>query len=138
MLLKIKHLFTNKSENSLVQLFRYFFSGGTAFVVDYAVLLVCKEYLGLHYLLATALGFSVGIIITYLFSIFWVFSKRRFRVKRTEFLLFSLIGIIGLLLTVLFMWLFTGIAHFHYLISKIITVIIVFLWNFAAKKRILF
>jgi putative flippase GtrA len=127
-----------KNGKVFIQLFRYFFSGGIAFVVDYAILFICKEYFGFHYLLATVLGFSVGLLITYLMSIFWVFDKRRFNNRQTEFLIFAVIGAVGLVLTYLFMKFFTDFLSVHYLVSKIFTTIIVFVWNFTAKKLFLF
>ena len=51
---------------------------------------------------------------------------------------FALIGISGLGLTELLMWLLAGKAGLHYLVSKIVTTVIVFFWNFAAKKILLF
>ena len=51
---------------------------------------------------------------------------------------FALIGLIGLGLTELLMWLFAGRAGLHYLPSKLLTTALVFIWNFAAKKLLLF
>ena len=48
------------------------------------------------------------------------------------------VGIVGLGLTELLMWLLTGKAGIHYLVAKVITTVIVFVWNFSAKKLILF
>jgi hypothetical protein len=36
------------------------------------------------------------------------------------------------------MWFFTEYAHLHYLYSKMVSGLVVFLWNFAAKKWVLF
>jgi putative flippase GtrA len=55
-----------------------------------------------------------------------------------EFLIFAVIGLVGLGLNEGIIWSFTDLAHFHYLISKIISAIVIFSWNFFARKRILF
>lgn len=121
-----------------IQIFRYLFSGGIAFIVDFGLLYLLTDILNVHYLLSSIISFSAGLIITYLFSIFWIFNERRLNNRTYEFLVFCLIGAIGLLLTSLFMWAFTDILQIHYLFSKVITTIIVFVWNFVAKKIILF
>ena len=74
----------------------------------------------------------------YLLSIFWVFSESRYREKRIEFAIFAFIGVIGLGLTEGLMWLFTDLAGLHYLLSKLITAALVLLWNFIARKAVLF
>jgi putative flippase GtrA len=113
-------------------------SGGVAFVVDASLLYILTEWLGLHYLLSTLLSYSVGLLITYAFSILWVFDYRSVESRALEFSVFAVIGVMGLGLTSLCMWLFTSGLGFHYLWSKIITTIIVFVWNFIMKKFLLF
>lgn len=134
----INTLIKNPSGNLLVQLMRYFVSGGVAFVVDASLLYILTEWVGLHYLFSTVLSYSVGLVITYLFSILWVFDNRSVENKVLEFSVFAAIGVMGLGLTSLFMWIFTSKLGVYYLWSKIVTTVIVFVWNFIAKKLILF
>jgi putative flippase GtrA len=44
------------------------------------------------------------------------------------------VGLIGLGLNALIIYIFTELAHVYYLLSKIISTIIVFLWNFLARR----
>jgi len=127
-----------KANNAYIQLFRYLFAGGIAFLADVSILYFLTEYSHVHYLMSSLAGFSIGLTITYLMSIFWVFDEKSKDNKAVELTLFIIIGIIGMGLTSLFMWLFTTILLFHYLFSKILTTAIVFVWNFVAKKQILF
>ena len=122
-----------------IQLFRYLVSGGTAFLVDTALLALLTECFGRERLLLwTAIAFAAGLLVTYLFSIHWVFDNRSMDNRAAEITVFALIGITGLGLTELLMWLFADKAGLHYLIAKIVTTVLVFFWNFAAKKIILF
>ena len=134
----IDKLLKSPSGNLFVQLIRYFVSGGVAFVVDASLLYVLTEWLGLHYLFSTVLSYSVGLVITYMFSILWVFDSRSVDNRVLEFSVFASIGVMGLGLTSLFMWLFTSRCGLYYIISKAITTVIVFVWNFVAKKLLLF
>jgi len=127
-----------KNSCQFVQLFRYMIAGGTAFVLDFSLLWFCTEKAGINYLISTVIGYSVGLIVSYLMSILWVFDQRRIRNVALELGGFTLIGLIGVGLTSLLMWLQTDKLGLYYLFSKITTTAIVFFWNFAAKKTILF
>lgn len=122
-----------------IQLLRYLVSGGVAFLVDTGLLALLTETFGeKHLLLWTGISFGVGLLVTYLFSIKWVFDRRNVRRRTVEFAVFAAIGVSGLLLTELFMWLFARRLGLFYLLAKVITTVIVFFWNFAAKKLLLF
>jgi putative flippase GtrA len=136
--LTVDRLLKNQTNNTLIQLFRYSFVGGFAFIVDFSLLVILTEFCGIYYLISTAIALTIGLSINYYLSVIWVFDKRKLANRSIEFTLFAIIGIIGLGLNELFIWLFTEFAGFHYLISKIISTAIVYLWNFFARKFILF
>ena len=133
-----KSLLWGKTNNVFLQLFRYTFVGGFAFVIDFGLLYVLTDYVGLHYLLSACLAFLAGLIVNYIISNIWVFSTTSIKNKKIEFLIFAIIGIIGLGLTELLMWLFTSGLSIHYMGSKVITTAIVYFWNFFARKYIIF
>ncbi len=135
---KIKSLFMGEAKGTIVQLFRYGFVGGAAFVVDYGALYALTEFAGLHYLLSATISFILGLTVNYLLSISWVFNNGKLSNRLLEFLVFALIGVIGLGLNTLIMYVSTDLLSIHYMISKIISTILVFFWNFFARKIILF
>ena len=126
------------TDNGWIQLFRYTFVGGVAFLADFGLLAGLTELAGLNYLLSAALSFIVGLTVNYLLSVQWVFASRKLADRRAEFLLFALIGVVGLGLNELFLWLFTEFVGWYYLVSKIVATVIVFFWNFLARRIILF
>ncbi|HNS26245.1 MAG TPA: GtrA family protein, partial [Methanobacteriaceae archaeon] len=83
-------------------------------------------------------AFILGLIVNYILSISWVFNNRKLNSSTLEFGVFSLIGMVGLGLNEVFIWFFTAEVGFYYLISKIISAIIVLFWNFFARKYVLF
>ena len=131
-------LFTGKTNNNYLQLFRYTFVGGFAFVIDFVTLYLLTEYLNFHYLTSAIIAFIFGIITNYIFSVKWVFNKRPIEKKWLEFLLFTLIGITGLALNQLFLWVLTDIFLIYYLLSKLITSFVLYFWNFLIRKKLLF
>jgi putative flippase GtrA len=132
------NLFLNKSRNYYIQIFRYLLSGLFAFFVDAFILFSLTEYFNFHYLLSTVLAYSVGIFVSYIINIIWVFNNRKQKRQSIEILFFILITLFGLLITYVSMWYFTSKLEIYYLISKVITTVIVFVWNFIMKKKILF
>ena len=131
-------LFKEETENTLIQLFRYGFVGGAAFLVDYGVLVLLTEVFGMHYLLSATISFILGLITNYLLSVVWVFNNRTLGNRWAEFTVFTIIGVIGLGLNALIMYVCTDKMGIHYMISKIISTVIVFFWNFFARKIVLF
>ncbi len=133
----IRHL-TIPTNRLHVQLVRYLFVGGVAFVADFATMVLLAEWCDLHYTVAAALGFMVGLTVNYLLSIKWVFNHRSVSNVRTEFLIFSAIGIAGLGLTEIILGIGYELFHVDYRISKLVAVALVLVWNFAARKFLLF
>ncbi len=134
----LKRLFVKNTNNFIVQLFRYTFVGGLAFLVDFSALFLLTNYLHIYYLISAAFSFTLGLIVNYFLSVSWVFSKRRLNSRLNEFLIYSFIGLIGLGINELFMWILTENLHFFYLISKIGSTGFVYLWNFSVRRFILF
>lgn len=126
-------------DNSLImQLFRYGIVGGISFVVDWGTLMVLTEACGVHYMVSAAIAFVLGLVCNYLLSTRWVFGQSRIGNRWAEFAAFAVIGVIGLLLNELIIYLCTGIAGWHYLAGKVVSTVIVFFWNFLARRFLIF
>lgn len=125
----------------LNQFFRYLFTGGLAFIVDFGLFALCLRVFGWHYLIANLIGLIAGLVINYVISIKWVFAdcKRNFgKAKKIEFSIFSVIGILGVGFNQLLMLLMVGYANIDEIFSKIVSAGVVLVYNFLARKFILF
>ena len=91
-----------------------------------------------YYLVSASISFLAGLVVNYLLSTGWIFKTSKMDNKVGEFVIFSIIGVIGLGLNSLLLYVFTDWAHIHYMISKLLTAVLVMLWNFFARKIILF
>lgn len=134
----VKHLFVEPTTNIWLQLLRYGFVGGVAFVADYGTLFGLTHYAHVHYLTSAAVAFIIGLTVNYLLSISWVFNKNRSAKPWVEFMVFTLIGIVGLGLNEAIMYVATDLLTLHYMFSKLISTALVFCWNFFARKLIIF
>lgn len=128
---------TKEKETLLIQILRFGVVGGLAFVIDYAVLIICKEVFNLNILLSAAIAFTISVIVNYILSIAWVFNVDKNKDKRKNFILFIAFSVIGLGLTELIMWLGTDLLSINYLIVKIVATAIVMVFNFITRKKFL-
>lgn len=117
---------------------RYFLASALALAVDTGTLWFMTSVIGVSYLVSGAFAFMLGLAVVYILSITWVFDVRRVRSVWQEFLIFAGIGIAGLLLNEAILALFTGVFGLFYLYSKVVSVIVVFTWNFLVRKYWLF
>jgi len=134
----IQKLLKDQTEKTNIQMFRYLFVGGAAFIVDFLSLFILTDFFGIYYLISAAIAFILGLIANYFLSISWVFNKRKLKNRHLEFGVFAVIGIIGLGFNEVFIWFFTQDLQIYYLVSKIFAAIIILFWNFFARKYILF
>ncbi|MDR0790041.1 MAG: GtrA family protein [Bacteroidales bacterium] len=135
---KLQRLFLNKTNKVLLQLFRYTFVGGFAFVVDFGLLWLLTDVCGLYYILSATLSFSTGLCVNYFISVKVVFFESKVCNKKLEFFFVGVIGVVGLALNNGLLWFFTEQLAIYYLFSKIIAAILVYLWNFFARRYLLF
>lgn len=128
-------LFKEKSDSGFVQFFRYLFVGGFSALADILTLFFCASVLHIYYLLAAALAFIVGNIVNYFLSIAWVF-KSSGQVKK-ELLFFTIIGLGGLVLNELIIWISVEFFHLYYLIAKLVAVALIVFYSFSLRRILL-
>lgn len=135
--MNLKGLFIEPTSNLMIQVFRGLFVGGIAFVAD-AGLLWIISLTGLHYLICAVFGFLLGVYVNYILSVRFVFKEKAPIGKVGEVTVYVIVGLVGLGLTAAFMWFFTEITGFHFMISKCITTVLVYAWNFSSRKYFLY
>lgn len=131
---KLYNLFLAPTDSGALQFLRYLFVGGSAFIADSGALWLL-ERVGLHYLFAGVPAFIIGLTVNYIMSKWLVFKNDSIS-PAVEFLIYGVIGVIGLGLTELIMHLLTEYAHLYFMISKVIAAAAVTLWNYFGKKAI--
>lgn len=134
----MEKLFLEETTNWKIQFFRYVFVGGFSFFVDYGLLFFLTEFFHLHYIVSATISFIAGLIVNYLLSTKWIFRKSKLSNTTLEFIIYGIIGVIGLILNNILLYVFTDLLSIHYMISKLITAIIVMGWNFFGRRIILF
>jgi putative flippase GtrA len=124
------------NQKLIKQFAKYFGAAIIGYAVDFGSLILFKEILHVHYLVSAAIGFTLGLIVLYIISNRYVFGKSKIQSKTYEFMLFTIIGLIGLGILTVLMWALTDGAHINYLISKILATVVVYGWNFFARRKL--
>lgn len=120
------------------ELLRYFLLSALALLADAACLTAAVEILGWHYLQGAVLGFIVGSIVAFWLSSEWAFREKSYQKWHSGFLVFSLIGLLGLGLNMALMWSFVQLLGVPYLAAKFMAALVSFLVNFLIRKLVLF
>ena len=135
-----------KKYKLLQEFSRYVLVGGTAFVIDMSLLYLFKNYVFYNFVeigvyISTALGFIGGLIYNYILSLVFVFENAKTRNKGKTigaFIVFLLIGVAGLLLTEIGMYIGIQIFAINYLVVKILVSAVVLIWNYGIRKILIF
>lgn len=121
-----------------IEFYRYFIASIVALFTDFFIYSTLVSWFSWHYLSAACIGFIAGVVTIYFLSVAWVFRRRKIKNSKFEFLIFCTIGILGLLLNELVLFIGTGLLDNDYRLSKIFSAGIVFIFNYYCRKLTLF
>ena len=124
---------------------RYAVVGGVAFLADFGTLVIVQELLlkeiryGVY--IAIVFGFMAGLIVNYVLSLWFVFTQNKDKGKgRTfgAFIVFGIIGVLGLAFTELGMWIGVELFRWNYMAVKVLVTGVVLAWNYLGRKLLIF
>ncbi len=122
-----------KHEKLVRQILKFGVVGGGAFLIDYSVLYLLTEFVGIHYLISSVISFIVSLIFNYILSIYWVFDVTKKQTSREVFV-FVILSVIGLLINQVVMYAGSDLLHIYYMLTKLVATFIVMVWNFVTRK----
>jgi len=117
--------------------FRYIIVGITSAALETLLLVVFVERFAMTPLMGNLFAFLITCILNYLLSRKWVFERTGER-KRVEFALFMFFVTCGLLISQLVMWVGVDQWQQDYLVSKVVAIGFVVIWNFFTRKYFVF
>ena len=145
-----------KTKKLLAQLIKFAFVGGTAFLIDFVItMLVSAFFRSQHFSTETAatiggvFGFTISLIYNYFMSMRFVFERREDLSRKTEFVIFTILSLVGLALNAAI--LYFGVVICKALLPqfsedqpgivtagvKIVATMIVMIYNFISRKMTL-
>ena len=121
-----------------MQIARYFMVGGVAACVDLLIFLVLVYVFDISYLIAAATSFIVATLVNYVFSIKYVFESRARFSRRAELAAVYAVSALGLLINQSSLYFAVEFASLDILPAKILSMGIVFMWNYLSRKHFVF
>lgn len=119
------------------QMGKFGITGALCFLIDYGFLGFCAEVLGIHYLIAGVISFTISVTVNYLISRKFVFHMDTAGNRKREFASFVFLSVIGLGINELVMAVLVEFMGIHYLMSKIVSTAVVMVYNFISRKMLL-
>jgi putative flippase GtrA len=116
---------------------RYLVASVAALALDVAVLWIGAEALALPVWFAGGCAYVAGMVLVYLLSTHWVFAARAIGDRRREFMIFAVLGVLGLLMNSLTLTIATQLG-LGLAIAKALSAGVGFIVNFVSRKVLLF
>lgn len=135
--------------SKLKEIVKFVFTGGICFLIEYAALILLKEWLHLPVVAATPIAFLISVVFNYLLCVKWVFDGAKDGSRKAQ-VGFVITSGIGFFLNWLLMWALTallgedallfaifGVEIKVYMLNKIIATGLVMVWNYFTKRYLL-
>lgn len=135
--------------NRVKEIVKFAFTGGVCFLIEYAALIVLKEWLRLSAVAATPIAFLISVVFNYLLCVRWVFDGAKDGSKKAQ-IGFAITSVMGLFLNWAIMWALTallgedavlltifGFSVKVYMLNKVIATGLVMVWNYFTKRWLL-
>lgn len=128
------------------QMIKFGLVGVLCFMIDYGIYTgLCL--IGVHYLIAAFFGFVISVVVNYILSMKFVFTRKADLDRKKEFVIFVILSVFGLALNEIIIWLcYDGIyvnvpeiqtwmsATAAKLVGKLVATALVMVYNFITRK----
>lgn len=119
-----------------IHFIKYAVIGVTGVTIDFLVFYLLTEHVGMYYQYANAISVTCGITNNFIWNAIYNFKVKDKILKR--FIQFYAVGIFGLLLNALLLFIFIELLDCHVLITKAIVILIVVVIQFFLNTKITF
>lgn len=112
--------------------------GAIAFLIDYGVLMLLSQVVGMDPVISASISFVVSVVFNYVASMHYVFTRRDDISRRREFTIFVILSAIGLVINEIIMVIgvnVLGDSALMVTITKLAATAIVMVWNFVSRKK---
>ena len=121
----------------LIRFVKFGMVGAVGVLVDFSVTWLCKEQLGCNKYLSNTLGFCLAVLNNYLLNKYFTFHDRG-APDPGQLGKYFIISLIGLGISNVFIYLLQTYTRQNFYASKILVVLMVFIWNFWANSYFTF
>lgn len=112
--------------------------GTIAFCIDYGVLMLLSQAVGVDPVLSAAVSFCVSVVFNYMASMRYVFTHRADMSRSREFAVFIVLSAVGLVINEACMAAgvaVLGTSALMVTVTKLFATAVVMVWNFFSRKK---
>lgn len=120
-----------------IQFAKFLVVGGISFTLDYGLFLLLHTVLGVPYVVASTISFSVSLVLNYVLTLRFVFVAQPGRSIAKEFAIYVGLNIVALGLNQLILLLSVELLGTWPEIGKLIATAVVLVYNFIARKMLI-
>lgn len=120
------------------QILKFLISGGTATAANLTTLYVLKGIFGVWYLLASAVSFTVGFLLSFTLQKFWTFEKKSLDVVHRELMLALMVALCNLGVNTLLMYSFVEYMNLHYIVAQLCTSALIACETYVLYQKLIF
>jgi dolichol-phosphate mannosyltransferase len=119
--------------------FKYYLVGASGVLVNLGILYALKEYVGLWYLLSSAIAIYVSMTTNFVLNKTWTFKDTMVK-QSTLFMYVKFLGIsvMGMLIQLGYNYIFVDALHLYYILAAFISIVIASGVNFVLNRHITF
>jgi len=134
-MLFLKEIF-QRYQKIIKQGIKFSLVGTLGTIIDVGVLNLLYRVFGLFVYGAATISFILAVINNFLLNKYWTFKDEKdyLRKPHIQFIQFSIVSIVGLLINLGVMYLLIEYFHFWYNWAKLAAIIVVLFWNFFANR----
>ncbi|MBC2579452.1 GtrA family protein [Clostridium sp. DJ247] len=104
-------------------------------LIDFVTFSMFHSLFGINYMVSQGLGYSFGVVNSFIFNRKWTFNQRHSNKKLTQELLqFIVVNLISLIITIIAMNILVKHFYFNVYMSKVIVTVIAQITNFLFYK----
>jgi len=127
-----------KKPTFLISFFRSQIAAIIATGVDFCIMVLLTEWVGLWYVLSNVLSATTGAIVNFLLGRYWSFVSTENKVS-VQAILYVLVAVGSLILNTLGVYIFTEYFEANYVLSKAITAVLIgVFYNFTMQRKVVF
>jgi putative flippase GtrA len=124
------------SPEAFKQLVRYLITGISSAAIEFALLFVFKDLVGLTVIQANSAALSIVFWFNFLINRYWSF-KSKSDIKR-QLAMYAVLFIINLFASDFIMYILVSLLHFMYLVAKVFAIGAIVCWNFFLYRKVIY
>lgn len=121
-----------------IRLLRFAIGGLSIALAQILLLYILTEFVGLWYLLSSAISFCFAVITSFLVQKYWAFRDHSKERAVRQFLQFLIVAVIGIVINTASMFFWVDLLGVWYVLAQIITGFIIMVVNFTIYKFVIF